>query len=37
MKILIEFIKDDPKEFAESVIGWGCLFAMVFLMAGIGV
>ena len=36
MKIIIEFIKDDPKEFLEGVIGFASLFAICFMIAGIG-
>ena len=36
MKIIIEFIKDDPKEFLEGVIGFASLFAICFMIAVIG-
>ena len=36
MKIIIEFIKEDPKEFLEGVIGFASLFAICFMIAGIG-
>ena len=36
MKIIIEFIKEDPKEFIEGLIGFASLFAICFIIAGIG-
>lgn len=36
MKTIIEFIKEDPKEFIEGLIGFASLFAICFMIAGIG-
>lgn len=36
MKIIIEFIKDDPKEAIEGFIAWTGLIAATFMMFVIG-
>ena len=36
MKTIIEFIKEDPKEFIEGLIGFASLAAICFMIAGIG-
>ena len=36
MKIIIDFIKDDPKEFVDGFIGFASLIAICFMIAGIG-
>ena len=35
MKIIIEFMKEDPKEFLEGIIGFASLAAICFMIAGI--
>ena len=36
MKILIEWIKEDPKEVIGGFIAWTGLFGMVFMMSVVG-
>lgn len=35
MKTIIEFIKEDPKDFMEGLVGFASLAAICFMAAGI--
>ena len=37
MKIIIEFIKDDPKEVIGAFFGFASLLAICFMIAGVAV